>query len=86
MYEEIRYRNNAKMKYARSTSQGFTIIELAVVVLLIGILALVAIPSYQNYEKKVQKLEPLALTSPVMVDGIERQLTEIGRASCRERV
>jgi len=51
------------MNIKRSVQQGFTLIELMIVVAIIGILAAVALPAYQDYTTKGKVSEASALAA-----------------------
>jgi type IV pilus assembly protein PilA len=53
------------------TQQGFTLIELMIVVAIIGILAAVAIPAYQDYTAKAQASETF-----IMMDGVKTTIAD----------
>jgi type IV pilus assembly protein PilA len=51
------------MNIKKNVQQGFTLIELMIVIAIIGILAAIALPAYQDYTVRAKMSEPIAALS-----------------------
>lgn len=68
----------------RKLQKGFTLIELMIVVAIIGILAAIALPAYQDYTKKSKVATAVASLAGSKVKVAESYNSSGGTAWCNE--
>ena len=71
------------MKQNRRAQKGFTLIELMIVVAIVGILAAIALPAYQDYTARAQVTEGLSILAAARTTVAENLLVDPEADACR---
>jgi len=74
---------NTMKNISKQAQQGFTLIELMIVVAIIGILAAVALPAYQTYAQRAEFSEVVLAATPAKT-AIELCVQTTNAAACHQ--
>lgn len=67
--------------YYTHSNKGFTLIELMIAIVIIGILAAVAVPIYQSYAAKAQFSEAITVSEAAKLNAVNQMITD---GSCKQ--
>jgi type IV pilus assembly protein PilA len=77
----IKAKGNEKIRGLLARNEGFTLVELMVVVAIIGVLATLAVPQYQRFTAKARQSEA-KIALGAMRTAIESYRPENGMTQC----